>query len=200
MSEPQEIEPDLDHHVKRIIVGVVVMAAAACTPVHSSTTGPVSSGALPAGASSYPVPAPGSCHMRTEGGQPLPDPACTPGALNPDVTQADIASTICKPGWTATIRPPVSVTDRIKKQTDQAYGLPTTTRGELDHLVSLELGGAPLDTRNLWVEPGSIPNPKDRVENVLKSAVCAGKVSLSAAQTAIATDWTTALAVTGAGR
>ncbi|MGW4529241.1 hypothetical protein [Amycolatopsis sp. NPDC004378] len=36
---------------------------------------------------------------------PLPDPACTPGALNPDVTQASIGSTICVSGWTATIRP-----------------------------------------------------------------------------------------------
>jgi hypothetical protein len=39
---------------------------------------------------------------------PLPDPACTPGALNPDVTQASIGSTICVSGWTATIRPPTA--------------------------------------------------------------------------------------------
>ncbi|WP_424556330.1 hypothetical protein [Streptacidiphilus pinicola] len=43
--------------------------------------------------------------------------------------------------------------------------------------------------------PGSGPaNPKDDVESALHDAVCSGQVSLSAAQSAIATNWTTALA------
>jgi len=117
--------------------------------------------------------------------------------INPAVTPATLGTTICKIGWTTTVRPPTSVTNRIKKDTDVAYGLPATTKGELDHLISLELGGAPADPRNLWVEPGSIPNPKDTVENRLHAAVCSGSVSLTAAQHAIATDWTTALHVTG---
>jgi len=54
-----------------------------------------------------------------------------------------------------------------------------------------------VDPRNLWVQPGSIPNPKDSVENRLHTAVCTGKVTLGDAQHAIATDWTTALTVTG---
>ena len=37
----------------------------------------------------------------------LADPVRTPGVLNPDVTPGTIRSTICKKGWTATIRPPV---------------------------------------------------------------------------------------------
>jgi hypothetical protein len=41
-------------------------------------------------------------------------------------------------------------------------------RGEYDHLVPLELGGAPDDPRNLWFEPGPTPNPKDAVENKMK--------------------------------
>jgi hypothetical protein len=56
------------------------------------------------------------------------------------------------------------VTGRLKKQLDTAYGLFTTTEGELAHLVSLELGGAVADPANLWVGPGKIPNPKDAVE------------------------------------
>jgi hypothetical protein len=37
-----------------------------------------------------PQPPPGSCHYRfTSAHQPLPDPHCTPGALNPRVTQAN---------------------------------------------------------------------------------------------------------------
>jgi hypothetical protein len=93
-----------------------------------------------------------------------------PGAVNPDVSQTNIAGTICATGWTATIRPPASRTNRLKKQLDVAYNRPTTAQGELDHLVSLELGGAPDDPRNLWVEPGTIPNPKDAVENKLNEA------------------------------
>lgn len=140
------------------------------------------------------MPTPGSCHLRFEHGQPLPDPACTPGARDAAVTQANIHQTICVPGWTKTVRPPVSVTDKIKAGMYAAYGLPRET-AELDHLVSLELGGAPNDTRNLWNEPGSIPNPKDHVENSLRKAVCAPnpRITLAHAQQAIATDWTTAL-------
>ncbi len=100
-------------------------------------------------------------------------------------------------GWTTTVRPPTSVTNRLKRQLDLAYGLATTTRAELDHLVSLELGGAPDDPRNLWVEPGSIPNPKDGVENKLNDAVCSGLVALAVAQRVIAADWVTALEAAG---
>jgi len=60
---------------------------------------------------------------------------------------------------------------------------------ELDHLVSLELGGAPSDPRNLWPEFGASPNPKDRVEDAAHEAVCDHKLSLAAAQVDIATNW-----------
>jgi hypothetical protein len=138
------------------------------------------------------MPAPGTCTLGSRNGQHLPDPSCTPGALNPAVRQGTIAETICKSGWTATIRPPTSVIGKLKVSLKLAYGLPATTKGELDHLVSLELGGALVDPANLWVEPGAIPNPKDAVENKLRSAVCSGLVSLAAAQRAIAGNWTTA--------
>lgn len=139
------------------------------------------------------MPPAGTCVIGSQDGQPLPDPRCTPGALNPAVTQATINSTICVSGWTKTIRPPVSVTDRMKKQSDLSYSLPKNEQGEYDHLVSLELGGAPQDPRNLWVEPGKIPNPKDAVENKLSAAVCSGLIPLATAQHAIATDWVTAI-------
>ena len=47
---------------------------------------------------------------------PLPDPACTPGSYNPDVTQSTIDSTICVSGWTSTVRPPTSYTNPLKEQ------------------------------------------------------------------------------------
>ena len=53
-----------------------------------------------------------SCHARDTG--KLPDPACTPGSIDPAVTQKDIRSTICKAGWTATVRPPESQTEYAK--------------------------------------------------------------------------------------
>lgn len=136
--------------------------------------------------------APGQCHIRTApGGQPLPDPACTPGAIDPAVTQANIASTICRSGYTTTVRPSSSDTGRWKIRTYVFYGLDTATSGEYDHLVSLELGGAN-STSNLWIEPGKIPNPKDQVENRLHDEVCAGQITLATAQQEIASDWTTA--------
>lgn len=177
-----------------VIWFLLMILCNACTPIgpRGALAGPVASAGLPAGDPSYPMPAPDTCTMRHETSQVLPDPHCTPGALNPDVTQATIATTICAPGWTKTIRPPVAKTNTWKRESDLSYGLPTNTLGEYDHLISLELGGAPLDTRNLWIEPGKLPNPKDKVENALHAAVCSHRVTLAAAQQAIATDWTTA--------
>ena len=89
------------------------------------------------------------------------------------------------------MRPSTGQTNKVKAQMYHAYSIPAGTTSELDHLVSLELAGAN-DTKNLWPEVGSLPNPKDKVENDLHRAVCSGKVTLAVAQQAIATDWMTA--------
>ncbi|HEY8979542.1 MAG TPA: hypothetical protein VIU15_08170 [Streptomyces sp.] len=133
---------------------------------------------------------------------PLPDPSCQPGALNPDVTQDTIDSTICVSGWTATVRPSSSYTTSLKKKQIVEYGYSDTSTAdyEEDHFIPLELGGAPKDPQNLWPEPeygDKTAGNKDTVENKLKKAVCAGQVSLSDAQNAIASDWTTALSNLG---
>jgi hypothetical protein len=133
---------------------------------------------------------------------PLPDASCTPGATNPDVTQSTIDSTICVSGWTATVRPPTSYTNALKKQGIADYGYSDTSMAdyEEDHLIPLELGGAPRDPRNLWPEPHAGAKnsySKDAIENKLKTAVCNGQVTLAAARNAIATNWTTALSVVG---
>jgi hypothetical protein len=127
----------------------------------------------------------------------LPDPACTPGALNPAVTQADIGRTICTAGWTSAVRPPEGVTEPEKWASMAAYGIDGLAgEYEYDHLVPLELGGAPNDPRNLWPEldyPGGGDgydlNPKDRIEYLLNREVCAGEVTLATAQREIASDW-----------
>jgi len=132
----------------------------------------------------------GPCHAGS-GGQ-LPDPHCTPGGIDPAVTQADIHSTICTSGYTRTIRPPESQTEAFKfNEAYPAYGIASGTATELDHLVPLELGGNN-SAANLWPEVPPTPNPKDSVENALKAAVCAGRVTLASAQHAIALDWQTA--------
>jgi hypothetical protein len=155
----------------RAIAGALVVSVASPTVVQSQRV-------------------PGSCHARGSGLYSQPDPACTPGALNPAVTQATIDQTICVSGYTETVRPSESVTEAEKSVSMAAYG----DRGsigayEYDHLVSLELGGALNDARNLWPEPGSSPNPKDTVENALHRAVCDGQMPLPQAQHIIATSW-----------
>lgn len=135
-------------------------------------------------------PAPGFCHAIGSGLYSRPDPACTPGALNPEVTQATIDRTICVAGWTDAVRPPESITEREKAASIAAYG-DTGSIGsyEYDHFVPLELGGATNDPRNLWPEPGASPNPKDAVEDELRRAVCDGQLSLGQAQRDIVTNW-----------
>lgn len=124
----------------------------------------------------------------------LPDPACTPGVIDTAVTQVNIHQTICVAGYSKKIRPPASVTSVLKKQSMQQYGfIDSPSNYEYDHLISLELGGAPLDSANLWPEPGASPNLKDKSENRLHQLVCSGAMSLSEAQQRIASNWTTAL-------
>ncbi len=137
-----------------------------------------------------PQGSPGSCHQIGSGVYSRPDPACTPGALNPQVTQATIHGTICVSGWTATVRPAEAITEPEKAASMAAYG-DTGPLGayEYDHFVPLELGGATNDPRNLWPEPGASPNPKDAVEGELRRQVCDGQMSLRAAQHAIVANW-----------
>jgi hypothetical protein len=137
-----------------------------------------------------PQPAPGSCHARGSGLFSLPDLRCTPGAIDPTVTQANIDSTICRYGYTDRVRPPEWITEPEKHASLASYGdTAPIYEYEYDHLVPLELGGARNDPRNLWPEPGPSPNPKDELEDRLHQLVCDGQVTLVAAQLAIARNW-----------
>jgi hypothetical protein len=51
-----------------------------------------------------------------------------------------------------------------------------------DHLISLELGGAPTDPRNLWPEPYPRASTVDTIENDLNAKVCSGELSLAEAR------------------
>lgn len=111
------------------------------------------------------------------------DPQSTPGVLNPDVTQANIRSTVCRHGWTSTIRPPESYTEALKRKQMGAYGETGSMSGyQEDHLISLELGGSPTDPRNLWPEPYPRAAQMDQQENELNAEVCSGQLTLAQAQ------------------
>lgn len=115
-------------------------------------------------------------------------------ALDQDVTPASLAQTICRVGYTASVRPSVAFTNRIKYRMLAAAGLPLTYAHlyELDHIVPLTLGGAPRSLDNLqlqkWVGPDGA-RVKDKLEVRLNHLVCAGKLPLSEAQACIYSDW-----------
>jgi len=118
----------------------------------------------------------------------LPDSGCTPGAI---LTTS--VSTICVSGYTKTVRD-VPLSER--KKVFAEYGIPYSSRSnyEVDHLVSLELGGSN-DIANLWPESRTITDGslvKDKLENYLHAQVCSGKMTIQDAQTVIATNWPTA--------
>jgi len=119
-----------------------------------------------------------------------------PGATNPAVTQANIATTICVHGWTKTIRPPVSYTDRLKRSLMASEHLPGALGDyELDHDISLEIGGNPTDPNNLWMQRWHgdwNAHQKDAIETKLKRLVCSGTITLAEAQREISTDWVAA--------
>ncbi|MEN3343249.1 MAG: hypothetical protein V7644_2653 [Actinomycetota bacterium] len=116
-------------------------------------------------------------------GSVLADPLRTPGVLNPDVVQATIGTTICRRGWTRTIRPPVDYTNGLKRRQMREYHEAGPASGyQEDHLISLELGGHPTDARNLWPEPYPRALDVDQIENDLNQQVCAGSLSLRDAQ------------------
>lgn len=127
---------------------------------------------------------------------PLATSARTPGIAYPDatLTPGDVlpvtAVQVCQSGYSSSVR---SVTDSTKNKVYAEYNITSHPTGafEVDHLISLELGGSN-DIKNLWPEPAD-PRPgfheKDQLENKLHALVCAGQMPLSEAQREIVTDW-----------
>lgn len=115
-----------------------------------------------------------------------------PGAINLDVTQDNTATTICKSGWTKTVRPPVEYTDALKRKLlGSKYSRASMKLYELDHCIPLELGGDPISEQNLWLQPWAGKcgaHAKDKLENSLRRDVCAGRKTLAQARAAV-TRW-----------
>lgn len=124
-------------------------------------------------------------------------------SLTPGVVRTGDTNEVCNGGSTKQFR---HTTEAMKRQVYAIYGvdksrvLPGDSAPfakppyfEIDHLISLELGGAD-DVMNLWPQPyyqhpGA--HEKDAVENYLHREVCAGRMSLTDAQKQIANDWYT---------
>lgn len=116
------------------------------------------------------------------------------GALNPYVTQQTIDSTICVPGYSASVRPSVSYTNALKVKQIRALGYTDTSPQsyEEDHFIPLGIGGHPRSPSNLWPEAyaGNCgARTKDRLESVLHTMICKRKILLVDAQKEIANDW-----------
>jgi hypothetical protein len=184
--------------------------ATTAPPAPLQTTSPAPEGGLQVGLGPeaddtvQAQPAPGSCTYTFVGTDPLPDRHCTPGAVDPQVTQANVAATICSSGFTSSIRPPERITEPEKEASAAAYGYTGSLHlAEYDHLVPLELGGDPNDPANLWVEPPDDPdatsfaNAKDGLEAILNRLVCSGQLPLTTAQRAMASDWVAAARIYG---
>jgi len=119
----------------------------------------------------------------------LPDASLTPG----DVLTTD-AKLVCVSGYAGSKR---KVSQSLKDAVYKTYGILKHTSGdwEIDHLISLELGGSNTQS-NLWPQ-SFVTQPlnahvKDKLEDALHKRVCDGVLPLSEAQKAIALNWTAA--------
>ena len=106
---------------------------------------------------------------------------------------------LCAKGFTTkSIR---DVSADLKKKVYASYHLTPgkkPCRCEVDHLISLEIGGDN-SQKNLWPQ-SYLTKPynayvKDRLENLLHKLVCSGKVDLKTAQDQIRTNWIKARAI-----
>lgn len=125
----------------------------------------------------------------------IPDHERTPGAINPEITQDNIAQTVCTPGYTKRIRPPSSYTNRLKAHQMHELDLPGSVHDyHEDHLVPLCVGGHPSDPRNLWPEPIAgrwSTSVKDQLESSVCRQVCRGDITLEEGRAIfLARDWT----------
>ena len=115
-------------------------------------------------------------------------------ALNPDVDEETVDTTICLPGYTRSVRPASSYTNGVKKKLMKEARIDAARIGdyELDHIVPLALGGHPRKPSNLMLQPWEGERgakAKDVLEVRLQSLVCRGKLDLTDAQVCIARDW-----------
>lgn len=140
--------------------------------------------------------------------QPAPGTLPAKGVINAKVTEATLNKTVCKPGWTKEVRPPTRYTNPLKVR---ALSLHPELEDrdirhyELDHKISEEDGGDPIDLDNLRLQPyatafgakkhqcnprvyGYTAECKDIIETALHRDICAGRISLKDARAILLDD------------
>jgi hypothetical protein len=129
----------------------------------------------------------------------LHPPPETPGAVDPAITQANIDETICRPGYARSVRPAYLITGLLKRRMmDAQHPGERMADYELDHLIPISIGGAPLDMHDLWLQPRqgqANAGDKNVLAYVLWRLVCTHQVPLQTAQRDISHDWTRAYVV-----
>ncbi len=155
------------------LLAVLAMTVSGCSSGQATTAPVANGGGAKAGPASL-----------------YPNPTLTPGDVFPNVT----AKEVCVSGYSSSVR---SVSSDEKAAVYQRYGIPNEPgKHEVDHFISLELGGSNMVT-NLWPEPYVTPDgpskigarEKDKVENYLHDQVCKNAMTLQQAQEQIRTDW-----------
>lgn len=132
------------------------------------------------------------CRLETHDGIAVPDRLCTPGAVDPASTPAQL----CAPGR-ALVGIPTESTARWTSELARSYAS-DVGQGQLEQLVPASLGGVNA-VSNLWLRPPSAAAAKQAAEIKIRAAVCAGTIPLRTAQEAVAMDWSTAVTRLGLG-
>jgi len=119
----------------------------------------------------------------------MPDNILTQGVINPAAT----VKKLCTPNYTAQVR---DVPESEKRKVFAEYKIdPKSDKFEIDHLISLELGGSN-DIKNLWPQSYTTQpfnaHMKDQLENTLHRMICKGTISIADAQKQISTNWISA--------
>jgi hypothetical protein len=130
-----------------------------------------------------------SSSLATSAAAHVPGPALPSHRLTPGAHLGAGKARICVIGYSASVR---NVPESEKDAVYAEYGLRRVAYAyEVDHLVSLELGGSNA-IANLWPEHYYNPwgaRTKDRLENKLHALVCAGRLALASAQRQEASNW-----------
>jgi hypothetical protein len=121
-------------------------------------------------------------------GDPAADRAPVPGSVTvPEPTMAQL----CTGGYVKKTTPSAAVTNPIKASllAESSFADRDPSHYVLDQLIPIELGGAPTDARNLWLQTEAMAAVKERDERRLRTELCAGRITLAAAQTQMVTNW-----------
>lgn len=190
-------------HILLAILFVLTLGACAGPIATTTTPTPVPPSDVPppgltSSATSLPgvvglLPPPGGCGL-VQG--TWPNPRCTPGRVNPAVTDATARITVCVTGWSGEQIDrlfPLALSDQVFRRLMDAEGLTGPPSAYvLDHLFPVELGGAVNDLRDLWVLPWQGPHgayAKDREATTLHARVCTGTLSVLGALQQMHADW-----------